>query len=156
MNLADKKEEGIPFGDGLIALNKTYSDGILSQKKYSSNQTKSKEPLKILTPQGSKIVGIVELLDGKRVLFKKVRKSKHLFRALDAWAVQEEILGYIDEIVIEDIEDGIKYFSSVANILSHGIRRDLGYGCQVFLPRKFWNQNNNAQLILEDDISEIK
>jgi hypothetical protein len=90
---------------------------------------------------------------GGRELVKRVRESKHLFRAADAWGVDLGVVNRAHEqgvgrVRLEEVERGICYSTSPEYLLAHGFRRDFGHGMQVFLPRRLWSQSGNGQLAL--------
>lgn len=84
----------------------------------------------------------IGFLDEKRGLFiKKVRKSKHLFRKLDAWGIDYEYFSDIllpnnFKIRIVDLDDMMIYEILASEMKKQGIILQFGdYGKQIFLPR---------------------
>lgn len=92
------------------------------------------------TPRGRKVIG--KLSEDGQVLHKVVRASKHLLNKLDAWGVQQSLIKELPTSVaaiqIVDRDDGRVYTCSIDRFLSLSKRLDLGYGSQLFLPRKKW------------------
>jgi hypothetical protein len=81
---------------------------------------------------------------------KTLRGSVHLFRALDAWAMQAEVLDDlrlvgVRAVEVRDSEAAITYRADLAVFERDGITRDFGHGPQVFLPRKFWQTESAEQ-----------
>ncbi|GFP35660.1 hypothetical protein HKBW3S43_01449 [Candidatus Hakubella thermalkaliphila] len=117
-------------------------------------QNHKPRPVMVDTPHGKRCVGEI---DG-RLFRKKVKKSCHLMRALDAWAVQAEVVERaqkegIDMVVVEDVESGVTYLVPLDLLRQKGIQRDFGHGPQIFLPRRFWNKEafGQHQLALWED-----
>lgn len=93
--------------------------------------------------QDGKIIGIVS----GDTFSKKVKKSKHLFRKLDAWGLDKSVL---DEIIcngvqiikIHEVEENKDYIASVKDFIEKGVVDDFGYSPQVFLPLVYFHKDN--------------
>ena len=85
-----------------------------------------------------KIIGVLD----SGIFTKKVKESKHLFRVLDAWGIDEQSFKKLtDETTIRicDIETGTTYEVSKREFSSNMTSRNYPpFGKQVFLPRKYW------------------
>jgi hypothetical protein len=103
-----------------------------------------KRPKKIFC--SGKVIGT---FDGT-VFTKKVSRSKHLFRNLDAWGNDEGILLDLlthgcQSVRLVVRETGQILEASLQTIFSRGVKKDLGWGPQLFLPEKFWSITDAAQ-----------
>jgi len=90
--------------------------------------------------------------EGKRVgvLFDRTytsprKKSKHLFRAMDAWGIDTKIVEDLIHnvclwIEIDDVEEHIVYKVPFDTFCKMGVKRDFGHAEQMFLPRSYWSQ----------------
>lgn len=81
------------------------------------------------------------LKDG--VFRKRVKKSVHLMKIMDAWAIQYETLEDLDasgceEVRILETEENRVYSVPFAKLMKEGRVEDFGDGMQVFLPRSQW------------------
>lgn len=94
---------------------------------------------------------IIGTLDYERKIFsKKVQESKHLFRLLDAWGTDahyftEVLLPNNYTIKFNDVEKKIRYFTTAEDFKKnaqyyHFKANGRDFGTQIFLPRKFWEQ----------------
>lgn len=111
--------------------------------------------LRIITPQGVRIVGEVVKRNGNLVFEKVVNKSAHLLRILDAWGIQKEVLDNlinkeIKVISIFDREEEKTYRIETDRFLEYAITKDLGHGEQYFCKRKYFQveEKGNNQLSL--------
>lgn len=101
---------------------------------------------------------IIYKRDGKNIgefdgttLRKTVNSDKHLFRVLDAWGIDAELLDKIlvpkkANIEITDTKTGVVYSISAEYAREHGefyhfkqAKKD--HGTQIFIRRKFFSQN---------------
>ena len=85
---------------------------------------------------------IGQLQDG--VLFKKVRISRHLYRKLDAWTIDEQtyrsLRSSIKLLRYEDVEEGVAYEASPEMVDAHAtLIHHSGHGAQLALSRRFWH-----------------
>ena len=107
------------------------------------------------TPQGRKPVGQLREEAGRLVLVKTVSKSKHLHRALDAWAMDATLIDQlppdVDAITVCEREEGKTYRVGVRQFADKAILRDFGYGRQYFLPRRYWTMEDDDQQRLFSD-----
>jgi hypothetical protein len=117
---------------------------------------RSKQPVIVDTPQGIRCVGYIKETESENFLWKEVTKSEHLFKNFDAWALQENVIprlkkADVKRLVFDDVEEKITYIVCLDTFLKHGIKRDFGFGLQIFLRRKFWQKNQicNSQLSLD-------
>jgi hypothetical protein len=95
---------------------------------------------------------IIGTFDGT-VLRLKRKASKHLYRALDAWAIDLATLvsaadAGVETVVVEDVETGETYEVGLGDILNYGTVIDHGDGVQVALPAKYWLRSSMPQLRL--------
>lgn len=87
--------------------------------------------------QDLKTKGWIE--DGK--FHKRVKKSKHLLRAMDAWGIDYDIIQKlakkkIKKIKIYEVEERLNYLISVENFIADAKYLQYeGYGLQLFCPR---------------------
>lgn len=79
-----------------------------------------------------KVVGFIQ----NGVLCKKVFKKKHFMRVLNGWGWDKHIIegNEFIEVKILDKDDDIMYISQKSDWLTHGIRKNFGYGDQIILP----------------------
>lgn len=108
--------------------------------------------MKLFIQQGDKNKFIGQIINGN--LIKKVKKSKHLHRATQSWAIDsatiEQYKNEINNIIILDQETGTEYNVSINSFLQNSFEKDYGFGRQRFLPLKYWSEVllNNPQLEL--------
>jgi hypothetical protein len=93
-----------------------------------------------------KVIGTLE----NNVFIKKVRRSSHFLRVLQAWGTDKTTLLDLKRqgcktVRLIEKETGRVLEASLERILSEGIERDLGFGPQVFLPEKEWEVKDPAQ-----------
>ena len=86
---------------------------------------------------------IGSLKDG--IFRKRVKKSLHLMKNLDAWAIQLDTLQKLNKLECEEIrvleeEEGILYTVPMQVFWSKSEVFDWGDGQQAFLPREHWQQ----------------
>ena len=78
-------------------------------------------------------------------VYKRVRESEHLFRRLDAWACNTEALHYwsnlgAEEIVVDDVDNGMVYSADITTLLEDGVPIEFGsHGPQLALPKSLWD-----------------
>jgi hypothetical protein len=92
---------------------------------------------------------IIGTFDGK-VLRLKRKRSRHLYRSLDAWSVDLSVLvaaadAGVERIVIEDTETGETYEVGLDDFLNLGVVIDHGIP-QVALPLAYWSRSSALQL----------
>jgi len=90
---------------------------------------------------------------GGTTLRLKRKRSKHLYRALDAWSVDIGLLvsaadAGIERVVVVDSESGETYEVGLDDILNYGTVIDHGAGTQIALPTKYWLRSSMPQLRL--------
>jgi len=111
----------------------------------SSAPPPKRRNLTALTPQGLKVVGVLEDRDGRLVLVKRVDRQRHLLRLPEpAWAVDAEGLRQAQElganrVEVRDAARGDTWYSPLDYLLSRGQRFDRGWGQQVALPLHHWS-----------------
>jgi hypothetical protein len=93
---------------------------------------------------------IIGSFDGT-VLRLKRKRSKHWYRALDAWAVDLVTLiraadAGVETVVVEDVESGETFEVALDDFLNFGIPINHGGGTQLALPIKHWLHSSMAQL----------
>ncbi len=95
---------------------------------------------------------VVGTFDGTTLRLKR-KRSKHLYRALDAWSIDLSTLVHaadagIESVAIEDVESGETFEVGLADLLNHGVVIDHGAGVQVALPIKHWVSSSSLQMRL--------
>lgn len=72
--------------------------------------------------------------------FSNRKGSKHLMRIMDAWGIDKNVLDSIKatRISITDTETKKTYSISKDEFIAHGVKRNFGFGEQVFTSRKFF------------------
>lgn len=88
----------------------------------------------------NKLIGTLK----DNIFRKRVKKSKHLLRKLDAWGIQYDAFTELrnlncEEIRIKDEDEDRVYAVAFDTIFKKGRVEDLGDGMQVFLPRSEWS-----------------
>jgi hypothetical protein len=102
----------------------------------------------ILSAKG-KPIAHVEPIEGSLTLTKEVRGSRHFLRkppaiAFDAAGIdQAEALGAV-RIVVDDLETGRRYSSSMETFRRLALDIDRGHGRQLALPLPFWQAPGGA------------
>ena len=92
---------------------------------------------------------IIGTFDGT-VLRLKRKRSRHLYRLLDAWAIDLTTLvraadAGVETVVVEDVETGETYEVGLGDILNYGTVIDHG-SPQVALPLAYWSRSSALQL----------
>ena len=99
-------------------------------------------PVFLNTPQGQRLIGHVQSIDGAPMFVKHVKENLHLQRNMDAWGIDSRALDVLEARGLTRIrvitDTGATYNTSTSVYRLHGIPGDFGYGAQVFLPRKWW------------------
>ena len=78
---------------------------------------------------------------------KKVKKSKHLFRKWNAWAMDRAVadelvrLG-VNTVIVHETEEKIDYVVSLKEFMEKGVEADYGFKKQIFLPIVYFKQEN--------------
>lgn len=102
-----------------------------------------REPFRINTPQGVRVIGHLENVGGKLVLVKKVERPKHFHRVLGAWGIDKAALQELQRRRVWgirlEVDDGSILEARLDRILKLGIERDFGHGVQVFLRESAWD-----------------
>ncbi len=84
------------------------------------------------------------------VFTKEVVRSKHLFRAANAYSVDTAQLEYfaaqgVSEIYFHEQDTGETYTTSTAAFQEHGFEKQYGgYSRQTFLPLRYWKPAGNV------------
>ena len=105
--------------------------------------------------EGKKIGQVVNR-DGKQWLVKRVRRDKHLFRALQGYGVDANAIDdwapSLDGIVVIEEDTHDTYVVGMETFLTMSVERDYGYGRQYILPQIYWKASATAdQLELFDE-----
>jgi hypothetical protein len=92
---------------------------------------------------------IIGTFDGTTLRLKR-KRSKHLFRSLDAWSLDVATLvsaadAGVERVVIEDVESGEVFEVGLDDILNYGTVIDHGFGTQVALPLQYWLRSSALQ-----------
>jgi hypothetical protein len=99
----------------------------------------------------------------QNTFWKNVKKSKHLFRKLNAWAIDKGIVddlinNGIQTIVIHEDEENINYEISVKDFVEKGIEGEFPEcGKQIFLPLENFERKkdeNREKALLEKERSK--
>lgn len=86
--------------------------------------------------RNDKLVGVID----DRILRKTVRKSAHMLREPEGWAIDANILDEdFDEVRIHDTEENKYYKAMKQSFFDHGIPINRGHGQQVVLPLFRWH-----------------
>jgi hypothetical protein len=86
------------------------------------------------------------------VFIKHVKKSKHLFRKLNAWGIDKDIVDSfvsngVQIIFIHEEEENMDYTVSVKDFLEKGIEGDYGKGKQIFLPLENFRKEEGKEKV---------
>jgi hypothetical protein len=114
--------------------------------------------MEIKTKQG-RFIGTLN----KNVFSKRVSASRHLFRKLDAWGMDYEILYKLPEktvVRITDLESQTIYQVPIKEWKSQGIilhfkEGTADHNTQVFLPRDKFTQIGIPRMIEEDGVRKM-
>ena len=92
---------------------------------------------------------IIGTFDGTTLRLKR-KRSRHLYRALDAWCVDVATLvraadAGVQFVAIEDTETGETYEVGLEDFLNFGVVIDHG-SPQVALPLAYWSRSSALQL----------
>jgi len=92
---------------------------------------------------------IIGTFDGTTLRLKR-KRSKHLFRTLDAWAINLSVLvraadAGVERVVVEDTETGEVFEAGLHDILNYGTVIDHGFGTQLALPLQHWVRSSALQ-----------
>lgn len=110
---------------------------------------------------GRKNIGTFDF-DSKK-LHKDVKKSAHLFRALDAWGIDNATLEKLpaDAVIeIDDFEEQMRYTCTVQDYIDKGQfyhfkNQDADHKVQRFLARKNFTQKTLKRGYTEDELAEL-
>lgn len=94
---------------------------------------------------------VIGTLDPERKIFsKKVQRSKHLYRVLDAWGTDADyfttvLLPNKYTLKFNDVEEKMRYTVSAEKFSEKGEFKHFkangrDYGAQIFLARQHWDQ----------------
>jgi hypothetical protein len=77
---------------------------------------------------------------------KSVKKSKHLFKKLNAWGIDKAVLEQllndgVENIEIKETEEKKSYKAKLTEFNKYGEVADFGHGVQVFLSLSHYNKN---------------
>jgi len=91
-------------------------------------------------------------LEGE-VLWKKVKKSRHLYQTLNGWGWDEEIIMQASqkgaqELKIIETEENKVYRVDIALFMDKAVEVNYGYGRQLILPIQYWILGNDKQMKL--------
>lgn len=113
-----------------------------------------KTPVRIKQADGSRrFIGHID----KDIFYKKVKKSKHLWKKGCAWGVDEEafrklIAPQVKFILVYDEENRVSYIASVRRFKRLGfVRHFHPYRSQIFLSLRYWRTSKEG-FGLEDHI----
>jgi uncharacterized radical SAM superfamily Fe-S cluster-containing enzyme len=92
---------------------------------------------------------IIGSFDGVTLRLKR-KRSRHLYRVLDAWAIDLATLvsaadAGVERVVVVDSESGETYEAELDDILNYGTVIDHGFGTQVALPLQYWLRSSALQ-----------
>jgi hypothetical protein len=92
---------------------------------------------------------IIGTFDGTTLRLKR-KRSKHLFRTLNSWCIDLDVLvraagAGIERIVVEDTESGEIFETELGVLLNRGMVIDHGAGTQIALPLQYWLRSSMAQ-----------
>ncbi len=102
-------------------------------------------------------IGNLDLI--QKTFYKKLKKSKHLFRKFDAWGIDasyfnEVILPNNYSILIMESEEKLVYEATPAIFQKHGVNFHFkGYEdhqAQIFLPRNRWVVSTFGEIFVEN------
>jgi len=91
------------------------------------------------------------------IFYKKVKKSKHLFRIANAWGIDVAVFQQAQKdgcikIMIYDEENDVTYTTTFELFSISGFKKDFGaFGAQIFLPLKYFNMINAKQALLWEE-----
>jgi hypothetical protein len=93
---------------------------------------------------------VIGTLEGTTLRLKR-KRSKHLYRALDAWSIDLVTLvraadAGVESVVVEDVESGETFEVALDDFLHYGIPVDHGSGTQLALPLQYWLRSTTLQL----------
>ena len=123
----------------------------------NQNQATEKEvrllsllPEAVFSKASGKLVGYV---DGG-VFLKRVSFQKHLMRNLNAIGIDDDIFyrkinKKCSSISVIDEDSGDCYTITPEEFERHMVRKDYGYGVQIFCNLKHWTKNNEVQMGLQ-------
>ncbi|MDI6824725.1 MAG: hypothetical protein QME87_10290 [Bacillota bacterium] len=102
-----------------------------------------REPFRINTPQGVRIIGHLANMGGRLVLVKRVERAKHFHTVLQAWGTDKAALRELHRRgawgIRLEVDDGSVLEAPLERILALGIERDFRFGAQVFLRESSWD-----------------
>lgn len=107
-------------------------------------------PMTFLSKEIRNVEGKVVAHIKDDILYKKVKRSKHLHRVLNSWGMDSRILEEeFSEVKILDIENDQIYIVPKHVWVEHGIKKNFGHGDQTFLPLHYFQvlSKNQPSLI---------
>ena len=107
--------------------------------------------IEITNDKGKKLfIGEIQKVCGARLFIKRVKKSTHLYKKLDAFGIDAEtfndvLLGQVDFIVIIDVEEKFRYATCLGMIQKKGKYLHFKpHRAQIFLPRRYWCKTHDV------------
>jgi hypothetical protein len=93
--------------------------------------------------------GVVKILNGQRVLYKRVDPVVHQLRQPPAWAQDEIALQTAESlkaetVIFESKHDGRRWIAPLRSFRLHGFELDRGAGPQVALPLAHWRTEDKS------------
>jgi len=92
--------------------------------------------------EGKKGIVYESRYSGRRIFLKHVKRSKHYFFKYEAWAIDEDILGDLQDYKVEQVyihikEEGL-IMTTMDTFMEKSIVDEYGHGLQSFLPESEW------------------
>ena len=97
----------------------------------------------IFKSEDGKEIGELTKIDDVISLDKRVKKSRHLLKIMDAWGIDFDVIRVCIEkgcqrVRIFDTEEKTLYTIRMNDFVDKAVKRNFGFGEQYFVSRKFF------------------
>lgn len=91
-----------------------------------------------------KFVGVFASAVSRREFVKTTKKSVHMLREPESWAIDAEVVKSLEHlgcksIMVKETEENVIYRVDFATFIDKAIDIDRGFGAQKALPLIYWN-----------------
>lgn len=103
---------------------------------------------------GGRVIGMY--YSRSRTFVKKVFRSKHYLRKLQAWGIDSAVLKALKEkgcrcVRIFDKESNVLYETTPSKMMNDGVEKDFGSGAQFFLHEAAFDRSDDNAIEVEEE-----
>jgi len=111
---------------------------------FAGQPLTNKETKMIFRTADGKFVGIFASATSRREFVKTTKKSVHMLREPESWAIDAEVVKTLEHIgcksiMVKETEENVIYRVDFPTFIEKAIDIDRGYGAQKALPLIYWN-----------------